>query len=269
MMKPFRFRNESFKFILNSKVGGGHDKSLRLILNSIHADVRREVLTEAMAQEKEKWARPLLLDLLDDPSPEIRADGFSYLKKESKDSDISWLENAIGRSYVDIRLAACKQLVSNRTAESRKVLLAAIDDSDQEVRQTVLISLIDRGATEQLKAAIKSEQIDVRLGAAVALAQRGDPASRDALVAFASQPKPTVASFQASWDGSAEASADERDLEKFEAIQKAWQSMVVTAHLGLSRLGDPSSLGCVLNNLKSEDEKVRNSAARGVGLDRQ
>jgi ParB family chromosome partitioning protein len=254
-------RNEAFKFILNSKIGGGEEKSLRLILNSVHADVRREVLTETMALSKESWARELLLDLLDDPDKEIRTDTFSHLEKEAKDTDLSWLEDAIVREHEDVRMAACIKLVKNRTNESRKVLLKAIDDDEESIRFVVIKSLVDANSVDQLRAALDSKKVDVRLGAAFALAQLGDPAARDVLVDVAEQPKPTVASFKASWDELTAGNDEERDLAQFEALQKNWQSNVITANMGLSRLGDPTTLDCVLANLKNEEEAVRKSAA--------
>src|SRR5205823_3781162 len=43
-------RGEAFKAALNLQVSGGGVRTLRFVLGSIHADVRREVLTEVMAQ---------------------------------------------------------------------------------------------------------------------------------------------------------------------------------------------------------------------------
>jgi len=61
-------RNEAFKFVLNSKVGGGEDATLRFALQSTHADVRRDVLNEIMAEEKQDWAAGLILEMLDEHS---------------------------------------------------------------------------------------------------------------------------------------------------------------------------------------------------------
>src|SRR5207248_60996 len=39
-------RSEAFKSALNLKIGGGGPDTLRFVLQSVHADIRREVLTE-------------------------------------------------------------------------------------------------------------------------------------------------------------------------------------------------------------------------------
>ena len=62
-------RSEAFKAALNLNVGGGGPETLRFALNSIHADVRREVLTEVMAQVGQPWVWDLLLGFFNDPDP--------------------------------------------------------------------------------------------------------------------------------------------------------------------------------------------------------
>ena len=74
-----------------------------------------------MAQQKEKWAPGLLLDMLHDPAAEIRTNAFAHLKKENKDTDIEWLESAIKAEYSDVRKLAVKLLIKNRTQESTKL----------------------------------------------------------------------------------------------------------------------------------------------------
>ena len=49
-------RNEAFKSALNVQAAGGGLHTLRFILQSIHADVRLEVLTEVLSQVPQPWA---------------------------------------------------------------------------------------------------------------------------------------------------------------------------------------------------------------------
>src|SRR5262249_3416282 len=71
-------RSEAFKAALNLKIGGGGPDTLRFTLQSIHADVRRDALTEVTAQEKEEWATALLYEFFNDPDPGLRAEAFGY-----------------------------------------------------------------------------------------------------------------------------------------------------------------------------------------------
>ncbi|MFK7769216.1 MAG: HEAT repeat domain-containing protein [Mariniblastus sp.] len=234
-------RNEAFKIVLNANVGGGNDKTLRFALSSIHPDVRREVLTETMAQQKEKWAAGLLLELLNDPNSEIRSDTLDHLKKEQKETEIAWLEPVCKTKYSDIRLKACQRLASNKTVAARKILAGCIDDKDKDVREVVLKSLVDSNAIEKLQSALESENEDVRLGAAFALASRGDISSRDVLLSAVNEKRPID-----------------------EAFEKRWEATVVQGFQGLARLGDPSTLDIHLEKLDSENVNIRKSAAQSL-----
>src|SRR5207244_3951257 len=55
-------RAEAFKSALGLQAGGPGAGALRFALRSVHADVRREVLIEAMAQLAEPWGWDLLLE---------------------------------------------------------------------------------------------------------------------------------------------------------------------------------------------------------------
>ena len=235
-------RGEAFKVVLNSKVGGGVEQSLRFALNSVHAEVRREVLTEVMAQQKEKWAPGLLLDMFNDPAAEIRKDTFAHLKKEKKDTDIEWLESAIKADYPDVRKLAVMQLIRNRTKESTKLLLHAIEDDEREVRKLVLSSLEATGNIEPLREALKSERIDVRLAATFSLARRGDASCREVLVEIISTEEP----------------ADEIQLEK-------WKEVVKSALIILGELADPTTLELLVKYAgKSKHESLREVAANSL-----
>jgi ParB family chromosome partitioning protein len=245
-------RGEAFKFILNSKIGGSGDKCLRLGLSSSHGDIRREVLNETLGQKKEKWAPALMLDLLDDPDESLRAEVFAVLKKEKKDSDIEWLGDAIGRKYADIRELACKKLVSNRTAASRDLLLNAIDDDKPANRQLVLQSLVFDGAVDRLVEALDSSKIDVKLGAANALARFGDLRAKDALIELVKQEAPTVESLQI--EGLKVA-----DLESFVEV---WRFSVTGALDGLAMLGDASTIDYVKPELTMTTRQCANMRLR-------
>ena len=234
-------RNEAFKVVLNSKVGGGQDKSLRFALTSIHEDVRSEVLTETMAQKKEKWAPQLLNDLLDDPSSKIRTDTFRHLRKDHKNSDIEWLEPVCLAKYKDVRLRACQLLAANKTVAARKILVGLIDDEEPRVRELVLKSLVDTHDVDRLRSALDSKKDEVRLGAAYALAGRGDDSAREVLLETIDTEKPVD-----------------------EALQERWEVNVTKGFHGLARLGDPSTIDKHLEHLDSENPKIRKAAAQSL-----
>ena len=235
-------RGEAFKVVLNSKIGGGVEQSLRFALNSAHAEVRREVLTEVMAQQKEKWAPGLLLDMLNDPAAEIRTDAFAHLKKEKKETDIEWLETSIKSEYPDVRKLAVKLLIKNRTDESTQLLLHAIDDEEQEVRELVLNSLEASENIEPLRAALKSERLDVQLAAAYSLAKRGDSSCREVLVTVIQTPEPE----------------EECHFEK-------WQIVMESALKSLGQLGDPSTLDSIAELIENNKHAwLRKAAAKSL-----
>ena len=93
-------RGEAFKSALNLQVSGGGVQTLRYILQSIHADVRREALTEVMAQEKEPWAWALLLEFFNDPDPKLREEGFAFAIRKNK--ELPPLESALLAQYPDV-----------------------------------------------------------------------------------------------------------------------------------------------------------------------
>jgi len=161
-------RNEAFKFALNSKFDGGDEKTLRFLLGSSHADVRREVLNETMAEENQEWAQTLILELLSDPNKGVRSDAFSFLKqKYEKKTTIDWLSAAIASDHVDIRKSACQSLIKNGTDPALDILAAAIHDDDEDIRQLVLKSLIQQGSTDALVACLDSQHVGIRLSAAM------------------------------------------------------------------------------------------------------
>ena len=231
-------RNETFKLVLNSQMHGGGEHSLRFALQSIHPNVRREVLRETIALKNEDWSAGLLLDFLNDPDAEIRSETFNHLKKTKKDSDLQWLEDAIKREYADVRLFACERLIKNKTAASQTILLSAIDDEEPEIRAMALKSLVNSNATKQLREALKSKNEDIQLGAAFALASQGDDSSRETLVSIIEREKP-----------------------KDEAFQDLWRMNTIKALAGLSQLSDPATLDAILPLLDSDEPQIQKNAA--------
>src|SRR5207248_1126378 len=77
-------RSEAFKSALNLQIAGGGAGTLRFVLQSVHADIRREVLTEVMAQINEPWAWSLLLTFFNDADPKLREDALAFAQKRSK-----------------------------------------------------------------------------------------------------------------------------------------------------------------------------------------
>src|SRR5262249_6254777 len=95
-------RSEAFKASLNLKIGGGGIQTLRFVLQSIHADIRREVLTEVMAQAGEEWAWNLLLEFFNDADEELRKEAFQFATKKTR--ELAPPERALGSNYPDVRL---------------------------------------------------------------------------------------------------------------------------------------------------------------------
>ncbi len=183
-------RSEAFKACLNQKVAGGGGETLRFILKSIHADVRREVLTEVMAQIKSAWAEELVFELYNDPDPTLRKEAFDFAVKKAKASDLGPLTEALESQYPDIRLAGVKDLVKKRTKKAQAELLPALSDPDLNVRQAALEALVHADAEQALSQALESPYIDVRLRAAGARARMGDKAALKPLLDLVSEPEP-------------------------------------------------------------------------------
>ena len=237
-------RSEAFKACLNQNVAGGNGETLRFILKSIHADVRREVLTEVMAQIKKTWAGELLRELYNDPDPALRKEAFDFAVKKAKAGDLSPLAHAWESPYPDIRLAAVKELIKKRTKKAQAELLPAINDPDLNVRQAALEALVHADAEKALTQAMENPYLDVRLQAAGARARRGDQAALKPLLDLVSEPEPP---------------------EKEKA--RAWVLVVEEALKALGELGEPAAFDAVGPHLESSHAGLRRAAAQAlVGL---
>jgi ParB family chromosome partitioning protein len=229
-------RGEAFKASLNLQASGGGVRTLRFVLHSVHADVRREVLTEVMAQVQQPWAWNLLLEFYNDPDPKLREEAFAFAVRKNK--ELPPLEAALTSQYVDVRKQAVDGLIKKHTAAAQALLVRALADPDKDVRQQALGALVGDDAHGPLTGALASPYADVRVRAAQALARHGAPQALAPLLALASAPQP--------------AEKERRD---------DWRSLVEGALAGLAELGDPSALATVVPLLHSEYDSVRKAAA--------
>ncbi len=229
-------RSEAFKAVLGLQVGGGGAGTLRFAGRSVHPDVRREVLTEVIAQVAEPWGLDLLLEFFNDPDAALRGEAFAFSLKKTK--GLEFLEAALGSRHPDLRMKAVEGLVKKPTAASQALLARALDDADQAVRRAALDSLVDADALPALARALDNAHPDVRLRAAKALARHGDPKAFGPLVALAIAPEPEEKERQADWLNLAEAALD-----------------------GLGELGDPAALPHLIPSLDSPHGAIRKGAA--------
>jgi ParB family chromosome partitioning protein len=234
-------RGEAFKAALNLQVGGGGVETFRFILQSVHADVRLEVLTEMMAQSGEAWAWNLLLEFFNDHDPTLRGEAFSFAVKKTKDKDLGPLETGLASQYADVRKQAVDGLIKKRTKAAQALLVRALADRDKEVRQLALGALIGEDARPPLVEALTSPHADVRVRAARALARHGEKAALAPLLELASAPEP-----------------EQRER------RPDWLALVREALDGLGELGDVAALGHVAPLLHSPHDAVRRAAAGAV-----
>lgn len=229
-------RREAFKAVLNQGIGGGGENTLRFALKSIHADVRREALTEVQAQIGEGWATPLLYEFFNDADPGVRKEAFEFAVKKNK--ELPPLEASLKSRYPDARLLAIDGLLKKHTKAAQAVILTALTDGAPEVRQAAVAALIEDDAKDALSKALSAEQPDVRVRAASALARFGDPAALPVLRELAFAPEPD---------------------DKLKV--PAWKSLAEDALAGLTSLGDTSVFPDLLKSLDSPHAEIRRPAA--------
>src|SRR5262249_52757777 len=160
---------EAFKATLNLQACGGGLHTLRFLLQSVHADVRREVLTEVLAQIQQLWAWNLLLEFYNDPEPMLRQEAFTAAVNKNK--ELPPLEAALLGQYPDVRRLAVEALIKKHTAPAQALLVKALADASKEVRQLALGALVGDDARGPLTQALASPHADVRARAAQALAR--------------------------------------------------------------------------------------------------
>jgi ParB family chromosome partitioning protein len=232
-------RAEVFKAGLNLQLDGGGVQTLRFLLRSIHADLRREVLNETMAQVDEPWGWDLLLEFFNDPDPKLRDDAFSFAVNKTK--GVEFLDAALGSRHADLRKKSVDALIKKRTPAAQALLQRALADEDREVRLAALGALVAADAIPALTEALGSAHGDVRVRAARALARHGDAQSRAPMLALATAAEPLQS---------------ER--------QKDWLALAEPALIGLGELGDPAALPQMIPLLDSKHAALRQQAARAL-----
>ncbi|MDX9720339.1 MAG: HEAT repeat domain-containing protein, partial [Myxococcota bacterium] len=240
-------RSEAFKTVLNQRFraldadSDGIDQTLRFALCSIHGDLRREVLGEVMGQMSEPWAWPLLLELLNDPDSALRAEAFEFARKKAKSRLLEALRAGLNSRHVDIRIEACRALIERKEEGAQLLLVQALEDEDNTVRQMAVDALATAGLESALQKAMGSRYANVRLRAACARAERGDDAARQPLLDEIAVERPT-----------------------FEDERKLWEDYVVLALYGLSQLGDPSTLEQLARLCSYPEARIRLAAAHAM-----
>ena len=190
-------RSEAFKAALNLKIAGGGSNTYRFLLQSVHADIRREVLTEVMAQVQEKWAWTLLLTFFNDPDQKLREEAFAFAIKKTK--DLEPLEAALDSRYTDTRRSAVQSLIKKHSGAAQALLVRTLTDPEKEIRQLALESLISDDAQAALTQALDSSHADVSVRAAKALARHGAQVALAPLLKLATEPEPQQQERQADW----------------------------------------------------------------------
>ncbi len=229
-------RSEAFKAVLSLQAGGSGAGTLRFANRSLHPDIRREVLTEVMAQVAEPWGLDLLLEFFNDPDPALRTEAFNFALKKSK--GLEFLDAALGSRYPDLRMKAVEGLVKKHTNAAQTLLARALDDEDAAVRKAALTSLVNADALPILAPALDNTHPDVRLRVAKAFARHGDPRALAPLLALATAPEPAEKERVADWLSLAESALD-----------------------GLGELADPAALTHLIPLIDSPHAALRKEAA--------
>jgi ParB family chromosome partitioning protein len=232
-------RNEAFKAALNQQIAGGGIQTLRFVLQSIHEGVRREVLTEVMAQAQEPWAWHLLLEFFNDPEPRLRDEAFAFAIKKNK--ELPPLEAALRSQYADLRRLAVDGLIKKHTPQAQALLVQVLRDPEKEVRLKALETLVGEDAQDALREALKNPHDDVRVRAAAALARQGAKKALAPLLTLATQPEP-------------------QEKER----QTDWQNVVSAALGGLAELADPAAQPQLYPLLDSKHAALRKAAAQAL-----
>jgi ParB family chromosome partitioning protein len=232
-------RGEAFKSALNVKAGGGGLHTLRFILQSIHPDVRLEVMTEALAQVEQPWAWNLLLEFYNDADAGLRHEAFTAATNKNK--ELPPLEAALVAQYPDVRRLSVEALIKKHTAPAQALLVRALADADKDVRQLALGALVGEGARGPLAEALTSPHADVRVRAARALARHGDAAALKPLLDLATAPEPQERERVADWLALAESALE-----------------------GVAELGDSSALAALVPLLQSKHASLRKLSIRAL-----
>ncbi|MFT3772416.1 MAG: HEAT repeat domain-containing protein [Minicystis sp.] len=233
-------RSEAFKAALGLSIGGEGAAPLQFARRSIHADVRREVLTEAIGRIQEAWAPGLVLEMFGDPDAGVRGEAFENAQKRAKGKATEPLAAALSGRFSDLKLKAIDALSKKRVEGVRELLLRATNDEDEKVRMAAAAAL----SADELVAALESPYADVRVRAAAARASVGDARALAPLLSLITEKEPEIADKRA-----------------------AWIDRVTRALAGLGELGAASGevLAAVAALLRHKDKPIREASARALG----
>ena len=263
-------RGEATKSALNLQIAGGGIKTLRFLLKSLHADVRREALTEVMAQFKEQWAWNLLLEFYNDADPGLREEAFVFAIQKKK--DLEPLSVALMSQYADTRKRSVQELSKKHNAESQALLVKAISDNDKAIRGLAITSLVADAVVPALKEALGSEYADVRVRAAGALARRGEMDSLQPLLELAGEKQPEHKEREEDWAslvqqalrGLAELGAQQAVTDLLPILQYPQPAIRKEAAWALVWCSRPDSLDALRATLQHSDPQVKHLAALGL-----
>ncbi len=233
-------RNEAFKAVLNLEIEGRGAGCLKFALHSIHADIRREVLTEVQAQASEPWAWSLLLELFGDPDPGVRSDAFKFAMKRTKGIGQEPLSAALECRYPDLRIEATTILGKRKAEGIRALLTKAVEDEDERVRRMAVDALLVND-DEALHKVMHSQHVDVAVRAAAARAKHGDIDALTPLRKIVTSEQPEL-----------------------KELQRTWASRVVLALQGLAELGEPAARKDVQALIDHKDSNIRKAAATAL-----
>lgn len=266
-------RSEAWKAALGLRIGGDGAAPLRFALRSIHADVRREVLGEAIGRIQESWAPGLVLELFADPDPGVRREAFDNAQKRGKGKAIEPLAAALSGRHADLKLEAIEALGKKRVEGVRELLQKALDDEDEKVR-TAAASVL---SADDLGGALTSTHADVRVRAASARASIGDERALPVLLALATEKEPEIAEKVAAFNdrvaralgglGELGASTPEVFAAVAALLRHKTKSIREAAARALGWVSRPGGdLGPLREALSHPDKEVKNEAAFGLAL---
>jgi len=221
-------RLEAYKAALSLNLGGSTATSLEFSLLSQFVDIRKEVLTEVMAQSNEPWAWEILLNLFNDPAADIRKDAYEHAIKSTKAKDEAPMALGLESAYKDVRLASVRSLKQRKTKSSQSTLAKAIADEELEIRSMA-----------------SSTFFDVQINAAKALAKSASPKAKDALLVLLKQERPGA--------------------EKKEAL-KNWEQAILGALAGFELLADHTLVETLLPFVESAELSIAKAAMKAVAM---
>jgi ParB family chromosome partitioning protein len=267
-------RSEAFKAALSLEIGGDAGAApLEFALESIHADVRKEVLGEVMGRIQEAWAPALLTRLFADPDAGVRGEAFDFAQRRSKGKAAEPLAAAIGGKYADLKLKAIDSLSKKRVDGARELLAKALGDEDEKVR----IAAVSAMFVDEVDAAMESAHPDVRVRAAAARAGVGDARALAPLLALVTEKEPDLADKRPAWidrvtralAGLADLGAGNADVLRAVAAlathkEKAIRDMAVRALGWVSKPGGDTT--ALFEALAHPDKDVKQEAAFGLAL---